>query len=724
MKNLKKKTKKTVCEEYVDETKELQEFYEKDRLAEEGHCDNDLRNGPSPVPSFSAASTEHLALSASHSASIDSPTPTLLTPPQSYRARHPSASSPKRRRTNDRLERGAFSLFDPFSPGTRSFLSNWPVSFHEINEDAVASPTAAGRDDNLDSLLRAANLSDTNHRRDSQVIIDSPEQRVQQLHHHHHHLENEPSPPAAGIQQFWSNISLQEACLMRYFIDELACWFDLCDPERHFALTVPQRAGNCPALLSAIYTAAARHLCRLAQYRKDGVVEYLGKRLPDLRMETAVEYHSQCINYLVELSNDPEAVYDENLLAASVILRFYEEVDAPFNGGDLETGLRGTHVFIAAQACASLSFHVPRHTLRSYPHDVHHCNHDPSLAATTHDFPDRIHSFSVPSGEPNHDLPALQTDCVGVHTAGLRHYAFRIAFRQEVYMAFIKQRPFRLPLNACHEYRSLEATDDYAWAHRIVVHCADILAYCYGFDDSYDFGDKASDMGNTIPSTKRRGSGSLNRRGMGGIEEYERLLAYHVAWERCRPQSFAPILELSSPAGAHAASSSCSSPQSHQPYPLPPYPARSAASNPQPMRHFFPELWFLSDCHVTGVQYLDLSKILLTVYDPRIPRMGPSSRIEWQRVQEEVKSTVRRLCGVALSNRSHRRAPPALNTACMAIALCGDQFDSPLEQQAVLEVLSYTDDGFAWPTKEIQERLKESWGWQQQKQKSAGSSAA
>lgn len=138
---------------------------------------------------------------------------------------------------------------------------------------------------------------------------------------------------------------IQEVCLLRYFVDELACWvcksldemlllltnflsqFDLCDPERHFALIVPQRAKQCPALLNAIFTASARHLCRLEQYRKNGVVEYNGKRLPNLHMETAVEYHSKCIEHLVSVSDDIEALYDENLLVASIILRFYEEVD-------------------------------------------------------------------------------------------------------------------------------------------------------------------------------------------------------------------------------------------------------------------------------------------------------------------------------------------------------------------------------------------------------------
>jgi hypothetical protein len=60
-------------------------------------------------------------------------------------------------------------------------------------------------------------------------------------------------------------------------------------------------------------------------------VEYLEKRLEDLHIETAVEYHSRCIEHLVSVSDDPEAVYDENLLVASIILRFYEEVDGKYS---------------------------------------------------------------------------------------------------------------------------------------------------------------------------------------------------------------------------------------------------------------------------------------------------------------------------------------------------------------------------------------------------------
>ncbi|KAB8223602.1 hypothetical protein BDV33DRAFT_188710 [Aspergillus novoparasiticus] len=194
-------------------------------------------------------------------------------------------------------------------------------------------------------------------------------------------------------QSLWSQKDVQEACLMRYFVDELAQWFDTCDPSKHFAKVVPQRAANCPALLHAIFSASARHLSR-SQYLRTNEALCLGKKLPFLGDDAALEYQS--------------FVADENLLAAAVIMRFYEEVDSPLIGVDDETYLRGVQVFLNAQGTAA------------------------------------------------------------VRGGGLRLAAFWVGIRQGFHTSFIKQRIFQFDLSCCDHstYRLLDQAEDPTLANR------------------------------------------------------------------------------------------------------------------------------------------------------------------------------------------------------------------------------------------------------------------
>lgn len=98
--------------------------------------------------------------------------------------------------------------------------------------------------------------------------------------------------------------------------------------ERHFACTVPLQARTCPPLLDAIYTASARHLSRGKKNYKGNHLHYGGKALPNLTPETAIHYHNECIAHFVSISDHSREAQDENVLAAAVILRFYEEVDS------------------------------------------------------------------------------------------------------------------------------------------------------------------------------------------------------------------------------------------------------------------------------------------------------------------------------------------------------------------------------------------------------------
>ncbi|UQC88563.1 uncharacterized protein CLUP02_14088 [Colletotrichum lupini] len=107
--------------------------------------------------------------------------------------------------------------------------------------------------------------------------------------------------------------------------------FDLCDEERHFQLVVVRRARSCQPLRDAIFAVAARHLCRHPKFRSEpgggGVVVYQRHLLPDLTPQSAFEYMLRCIPALHEVSSTQDEEYRENLAAAALILRQFEEMD-------------------------------------------------------------------------------------------------------------------------------------------------------------------------------------------------------------------------------------------------------------------------------------------------------------------------------------------------------------------------------------------------------------
>lgn len=65
-------------------------------------------------------------------------------------------------------------------------------------------------------------------------------------------------------------------------------------------------------------------------------------------------------------------------------------------------------------------------------------------------------------------------------TGGLRQAAFWVGLRQEVYVAFVNQRPVLPALEHCNVDRSFDAAEDYIWSCRMVVICADVLRFCFG----------------------------------------------------------------------------------------------------------------------------------------------------------------------------------------------------------------------------------------------------
>lgn len=64
---------------------------------------------------------------------------------------------------------------------------------------------------------------------------------------------------------------------------------------------------------------------------------------------------------------------------------------------------------------------------------------------------------------------------------------------------------------------------------------------------------------------------------------------------------------------------------------------------------------------------------------------------------------------MAISNPA---TAPNWVSACMAVVICGDRFSERLEQEALLNILVFTEQEHAWPTGTAKLTLEEAWGWQ------------
>ncbi|OJZ91257.1 hypothetical protein ASPFODRAFT_41658 [Aspergillus luchuensis CBS 106.47] len=350
-------------------------------------------------------------------------------------------------------------------------------------------------------------------------------------------------------------------------------------------------------------------------YHARGQSKYEGRVIANLTSETAIHYHNHCIEHLISLPESLPEIEKKNLLAAAIILRFYEEVDAPSIAEDMESAINGIQVFLNI------------HTLSTSP------------------------------------------------DSGNLHAAYWVILRQEALTAFAKQRPFRIPLGPCLSYRSFEPADDFVWTNRLVIHLADVLQFCFGVDEKLSTAaqQRLSPQKTTSESSTANTDMTLSER----LARYDKLVAFGTYWEEHKPPSFVPIY----------------------------------ARDPDCLRgEVFPEIWFLGSCHAIGIQHLELARILLTVYNPKVVRLGLNRQATLLSIDHEVKTIVLRLCGIATT---HRSVVPALLTACIAIAMCGDRFTDHSQQEALLSILVELEEEHAWPTKATQIQLKDVWGWKE-----------
>ncbi|KIX94671.1 uncharacterized protein Z520_09717 [Fonsecaea multimorphosa CBS 102226] len=86
--------------------------------------------------------------------------------------------------------------------------------------------------------------------------------------------------------------------------------FDSCDKQRHFGKEIPKRAAPYPVIKNAIFAVASRQMSLLAGNQDDESPHYV----------------SECLRILIRALEDPMGHFDENLLAAVILLRTHEEM--------------------------------------------------------------------------------------------------------------------------------------------------------------------------------------------------------------------------------------------------------------------------------------------------------------------------------------------------------------------------------------------------------------
>ncbi|KAJ9617969.1 hypothetical protein H2204_013261 [Knufia peltigerae] len=248
---------------------------------------------------------------------------------------------------------------------------------------------------------------------------------------------------------------LLRAMLMRHFIDHLAGWFDLIDPERYFACTVPERAKTSAQLMNTVLCVSATHLLCLPYEQRARHIS----RPALINDDVAIYYHNESIRPFMALTTDSTDIHDENLLAATVLLRWHEEIDAPRRADDEDRDLflRVKNLLVTEQ-------------FQQVGSPMLHGTSAPAQQ-----------SWTI-SGMTTDDGPGLRLSpgfSRGIRPHNLREASFWIAFRQEIYTCFLKEQRFELSLSNCSAFRSFDPAEDTVWANRLIVFCADCLEFCY-----------------------------------------------------------------------------------------------------------------------------------------------------------------------------------------------------------------------------------------------------
>ncbi|KXH68916.1 hypothetical protein CSAL01_04065 [Colletotrichum salicis] len=237
----------------------------------------------------------------------------------------------------------------------------------------------------------------------------------------------------------------------------------------------------------------------------------------------------------------------------------------------------------------------------------------------------------------------------------LRHSATLIVLRQEIWSVLLYRRPFRLPLYGtedCSLFDPDSVADDFDWANRILVWCAYVVKFCFGASSE-------STVETEDPKIR--------------ADQWKAIEAFQHNWDTHQPPHFKPLA----------------------------YQER----NPE-KGEYFPTVWHANDCQVLALQHIELMRIVLAVHGARNQRLGIGAQAANQMLEETLRESTRKICGLAISNRKDQ---PSMVTAGVGVSLCGEYFRDEGEQKAIVGFMDMLETMHAWPTSSVVDALRTAW---------------
>ncbi|KAK5173644.1 uncharacterized protein LTR77_002325 [Saxophila tyrrhenica] len=152
----------------------------------------------------------------------------------------------------------------------------------------------------------------------------------------------------------WHIHDYNEALLFRYYVTDLAAWFDETDTQKHFTFAIPQLAQGCASLMNAILAFSAKHLS-------------LQGKLPE-----AVSLHYTDACYKLLLPRLQEKAFAASGLAAVLLLRtvqhMTDSVSSDIGVGDFFLGLNVNLDALRANLDSNVHAAIFANVLRFYTH--------------------------------------------------------------------------------------------------------------------------------------------------------------------------------------------------------------------------------------------------------------------------------------------------------------------------------------------------------------------